>query len=510
MNSNRKWFDRPGRVRGPVARIAAVIAVLMAGLYILGPSISVQAVRLAPAAAAAEAGVGEGFPEYLPVIFQTFNAPSIFGVEMTTINPGLVLTMVKDMGSYWMRNTALLWSEVEPVNNGGYQWSNVDNLEAELIATSQAGMQTVLVVRSTPSWAQLFPGVLCGPMQQAYFDDFGDFLVATVNRYSVPPYNVRHFEIWNEPDVDSTKVPPDQVYGCWGDKNKPLYGGEYYGSMLKVVYPMMKAANPSITVLVGGLLLDCDPRNPPPGKTCHPSYFLEGILTAGAKNSFDGISFHAYDFYNATLNTFGNPNWNSGKYNNELNGSLRPVLINKVDFIEEVLAAFNVTGKILINTESALLCGGSFDPPGQPPCDAVDTSPYEIMKAAYAAQVFPAAIGEGLAANLWFTVTGWRNSGLVYTDKTPRPAYHAFDFSESMLLHADYKAPVLGYPMITGYKFDLLNGHDLWIVWAWTGGPKVMNLPNVPLAIWDATGDPVTVTGTTVTLTVEPYYLEMP
>jgi hypothetical protein len=453
---------------------------------------------------------GGGVTEYLPVVMQKFNAPQVFGVEMSTINPGQVLTMVKDLGSYWMRVNGLLWSDVEPVNNGGYQWASAAELEAELITITQAGMQAILIVRSTPTWAQMHAGYFCGPMKQAFRDDFGDFLVAAVKRYSSPPFNVRYFEIWNEPDVNHTSVSPDQAFGCWGDPTKANYGGEYYGSMLNIVYPMVKQANPGVTVLVGGLLLDCDPANPPPGKTCQPSNFLKGILTAGAKNSFDGVSFHAYDYYNPTFDTFGNPNWHSGKFENEPNGMLRPVLIKKVAFLEGVLASFNVTGKILMNTEAALLCGSNFDPPGQPPCQPGDTSPYEIMKASYAAQVFPAAIGNGLPANLWFTVVGWRNSGLINTDKSPRLAYHAFDFSSEMLTGTSYKAQVLGYPMVTGYKFNRPDGKEVWVVWAWNGGPKVMTLPNAPLGIWDATGDVVPLSGSTVTLTEEPYYLLMP
>jgi hypothetical protein len=39
------------------------------------------------------------------------------------------------------------------------------------------------------------------------------------------------------------------------------FGGEYYGNMLKIVYPAIKSADPQAQVLVGGLLLDCDPVN---------------------------------------------------------------------------------------------------------------------------------------------------------------------------------------------------------------------------------------------------------
>lgn len=511
MNQIPKNNRTPGRARKLFVRGVAACLMLVGVLYLAAPSISVRAFPLPlPFESASEASEEGVFPGYLPLVFRDFQLPSIYGVELSAIFSGELMEMVQDLGSRWMRVNALLWSSVEPVNNGGYNWGAVADLEVELAVTQQAGMQPILIVRSTPSWAQLVPGAACGPIKQVYFEAFGDFLVAAVERYSGPPYYVRHFEIWNEPDVDPTLVPGDQIYGCWGDKNDPLYGGEFYGEMLKVVYPMMKNANPDITVLVGGLLLDCDPRNPPPGKNCEPSNFLEGILTAGAKNAFDGVSFHAYDFYNDSFDTFGNPNWHSGKFNNEPNGSLRPVLIKKAEFINEVLAAFNATGKILMNTEAALLCGGNEDPPGQPPCEPGDDSPFEIMKASYVAQVFPAAAGEGLTANLWFTVLGWRNSGLINQDKTLRLGYHAFDVSEEILAPADFKGPVVGQAMITGYKFDLPNGHEVWVVWATNGGPKVITLPSVPLSILDATGDPVAVSGNTATLTEEPYYIELP
>jgi hypothetical protein len=126
------------------------------------------------------------------------------------------------------------------------------------------------------------------------------------------------------------------------------------------------------------------------------------------------------------------------------------------------------------------------------------------------AQIFPAAISLDLKANIWFTFFGWRNSGLIRPDKSLRPAYTAYDVSESTLVATDYKSPVGGYPQVMGYKFNLLNGNEIWVVWATNGGPVVMNLPSVPLSIRDVMGVDVPVNGTTVTLTVAPYYLEMP
>ena len=124
---------------------------------------------------------------------------------------------------------------------------------------------------------------------------------ALVARYSVALYNIKYWELWNEPDIASSNFPGDNLFGCWGDPNDPYYGGGYYADMLREVYPQIKAADPQGQVLVGGLLLDCDPRL---GAGCEkvknnnqPSKFLEGILRKNGVPFFDGVSFHAYDYY---------------------------------------------------------------------------------------------------------------------------------------------------------------------------------------------------------------------
>jgi alpha-L-arabinofuranosidase len=104
-----------------------------------------------------------------------------------------------------------------------------------------------------------------------------------VERYSAPPYNVKYWEIYNEPDAPkNTNEPPyGMIYGCWGISGDTYFGGEAYGEMLKVVYPYIKSANSSAQVLVGGLLLDCDPRTVcTTGPGSIPPKFLNGILSA--------------------------------------------------------------------------------------------------------------------------------------------------------------------------------------------------------------------------------------
>ncbi|HEX9090337.1 MAG TPA: hypothetical protein VF831_02555, partial [Anaerolineales bacterium] len=162
----------------------------------------------------------------------------------------------------------------------------------------------IMLIGDTPDWA-LKTGFTCGAVAQDKFPALANFAYDLVKRYSVPPFNVRYWELWNEPDAAG-------LLGCWGDPtDRDYYGGYYYGQMIKAVYPSIKLADPQAQVLVGGLLLDCnpDPNFPqPPPKDCTPSKFLKGILESGAGPYFEGVSFHAYDYYSGT-GTYWNPNW---------------------------------------------------------------------------------------------------------------------------------------------------------------------------------------------------------
>ncbi|MFQ5615845.1 MAG: hypothetical protein ACE5GO_05225, partial [Anaerolineales bacterium] len=270
------------------------------------------------------------------------------------------------------------------------------------------------------------------------------------------------------------------------------YGGGDYAGMLKTVYPKIKAANPEAQVLVGGLLLDCDPVNPPAGKNCTPSKYLEGILQNGGGSYFDGVSFHAYDFYNSTYNTYGSPNWNSGRWANETDGELKPVLIAKVSYLKNLLNSYGASNKFLINTEVALLCGGGSDPPGGAGCESDPTSPYELLKAYYISQAYAAAIAEGLLGNIWYSPTGWRNSGLLNPDLSTRPAYDAYALARSTLKNATLLRTITEYHdpnNVFGYEFSI-DGRRIWVVWVLDGSSQTIALPasSSSVSAWDALG----------------------
>ncbi len=414
----------------------------------------------------------------------------VFGVEAYQITASGGLDQISQTGTRWLRRNAVVWSDTEP-NQGVRVWNLLAGIEAELRNASSRGIQVIMIVRGTPTWAQKVPGSKCGPIRQDKFAAFGNFLRDLVSRYSSAPYNVKYWELWNEPDIDPAVVQSDSVFGCWGDQNDAYYGGGYYAEMLKVVYPQIKAADPQSQVVVGGLLLDCDPRSAcaAVGHGDKPPKFLEGILKAGGGSYFDGISFHAYDFYSGELGKYAVPNWKSAW------NTTGPTLVAKSNFVKSLLTANGVSAKFLMNTETALLCGS---------CNKNST--FENTKAFYVAQVYATAIAQGLRANIWYSVLGWQNSGLVDEKMNALPAFNAFKFASMELRGVQPIGEITEYPGVKGYEFNR-GDRRIRILWSLDGMVHPITLPRVPLAVYHVEGTPITPTNS-LNVTLEPQYLE--
>ena len=417
-------------------------------------------------------------PAILPTLSPTF---PVMGIELYQVTTAGGVEMAQQAGAYWVRRNALLWSEVEP-EPGVRQWEELVELEKEMVAASESGLQLVLVVRSTPDWAQAVKGSKCGPVAPDKLFDFASFMFDAVQRYSSPPYNVKYWELGNEPDISFFGFNPESEFGCWGDPDNPFYGGTYYAEMLKVVYPQVKAANNHVQVLVGGLLLDCDPNNPPettPGsgqlKDCSPARFMEGILENGGGDYFDGVSFHAYDYYQGKIGQYSNTNWHSAW------NTTGPVLIAKARYLFSLLARYQYMGKFLMNTELALLCGRDGS---EAECQTAD---FENTKASYLAQASASAVVEQLQANIWYNLFGWRGSGLISVGQKPLPAYDAFSTSANFLLNVEYLGLIDQFPGVTGYEFRR-GGALSWILWSLDGMDHPIQLDQLPARIIDVTG----------------------
>jgi hypothetical protein len=306
--------------------------------------------------------------------------------------------------------------------------------------------------------------------------------------------------------------------GCWGDEGDPDgYGGQYYGAMLQQVTPRIKAASPEARVLVGGLLLDCDPDNPPEDpdnppedKDCSSANFLKGILEGGGGPYFDGVSFHAYDYHiGAPSGYYDNPNWRSSW------DTTGPVAVAKARYLRSVLTGYGYKDKFLINTETALLlCDNDPDTP----CVPDDVA--ELTKAYYLPQAYAVAISEGLVASIWFDARGlWgRGNGLlagVYPDFIELDAYRTYRFASQKMQGAFGGHRISGYAGVTGYEITFDAGEILpapdhvWLLWSLDGEDHLIHLPATPTAVYDVFGN-LLESSADLTVTISPVYVGLP
>jgi hypothetical protein len=162
------------------------------------------------------------------------------------------------------------WAGVE-ATQGNLDWSSIDKT---VNSAASRNLAVVGMVNSTPRWAVGSGGrYLSGrPASPAVY---GDFVAKFVARY---PGKIAAVEIWNEQNAVTFYTPAPDPAG--------------YVDLLKAAYPKVKAIDPSIVVVVGGLgsLISFG------SLTINPVAYLTQMYAAGAKPYFDAMSFHPYQY----------------------------------------------------------------------------------------------------------------------------------------------------------------------------------------------------------------------
>lgn len=468
------------------AVLLSIFMLLMAGFYAVSNSVNARA----------EARFQlEDQGVFLP--FVTGRAPVVptFGAEVPITAALSTLDLGKDANVHWLRWTLFDWSEIEAVQ-GSYDWSSVPTEKIQYAVDH--GMQIIAIVKNVPSWARTSDGHKCGPIRSDALDEFAGFVNAAVGQYKD---KIQYWEIGNEPDFPYADANDSMVFGCWGNRNDPYFGGGYFAEMLKNVYPQVKAADPKAQVLLGGLLLDCDPTY---DAACTFGKFMEGVLRHNGQmdgeNYFDIVSFHSYPYFTRDgVTDRSDPKWD------ERGG----VVVGKIEFLQELLQAYG-TSKPLFMTEFSLLCRADFQM-----CDPDDpTSLYDEFLEAQANWVVEGNVRNwvlGVDATIWYTLTpGWNNGGLIDANRDPKPAYNAFSFMTQELDKAYYLGPVPAASNLEGYRFRR-SGTDVWVVWAWDRTSTSMPAPAGAQRVLDKYGTVLYDTGSVPSsLTVgSPMYIEV-
>ena len=436
---------------------------------------------------------------FLPLLYNNLRNQHIFGLEIWNASAEIRVQKAEDSGAYWVRYMAFNWAEIEPYRTypPTYHWETVD--EAGLKYLNEHNLQTIGIIYHTPSWAEKIPGETCGPIAPQNLDEFAEFLRALVARYGSGSYNVKYWELHNEPDAAFNMVglPDDSIYGCWGDETDPqYYGGDYYAEMLKWAYPAIKSIDPGAQVMLGGLLLGCDPART--GLPCPTGNFFEGVLHNGGADYFDILGYHAYPWEGwGKIMDEEHPDWiNRGG-----------VVLGKIQFLKEVMQRYGVTKPIFLN-EVALVC------PDWSDCDDNQdqlTAFYEDQ-ADYVVRLYANTQTAGLMGTIWYVLEGpgFRHSGLLGDGLSPKPAYDAFQFMTQELEGSSSLGERTDYPGIRTLQFSTAE-KLIWVMWSENQHDQSIKLPAQTQRVLDKYGNVLYTAPISDTITINrPVYVELP
>jgi hypothetical protein len=185
--------------------------------------------------------------------------PAAQAAEAGVVVPGpnqINTGTIKALGAHWVRMFAT-WPDLEP-SRGVYSTSWLTSYEQAFSALAP-GTKVILDVVGSPSWET---GSTDEHTPPANPNDYAALLGMLAQRFG---HRVSAYEIWNEEDSPS----------WWTGAPNPAA----YTQLLKAAYPAIKDADPSATVVLGGL-------------TGNDYQFLEGVYAAGGKGSFDAVGVH--------------------------------------------------------------------------------------------------------------------------------------------------------------------------------------------------------------------------
>ncbi len=183
------------------------------------------------------------------------------------------IAMMGDAGVQWVR-ASMNWATLEPNSKGVLDPWWMPELDYAVQKARAAGLQVLMPISDgVPYWASADPARYTDAAGQHWnkqwkpgtFQDYADFATTIVNRYKA--FGVHSYEVWNEPNYER----------FWPSGPNPAD----YTAMLRATYPAIKQADPSATVVMGGL-------------SGNDYTFLQGVYNAGGGAYFDVAAVHPY------------------------------------------------------------------------------------------------------------------------------------------------------------------------------------------------------------------------
>jgi hypothetical protein len=381
-------------------------------------------------------------------------------------------TALRDSGAGWAR-VRVEWATIEPNapqpgQPPDYVWGPYHDVKLGLVA--EAGVRLIATIGDAPDWTHDHP---CAPIYPDRLDEFAQFLTDMVNRYKKPPYYIKHWEVFNEPDYDGSEG-QHVGYACYGND------GDLYAQMLAVAYPAIKAADPEATVLMGGLAYDRFTEYGGP----FLRYFPDEVMEHGGGAYIDALNIHYFPDFHAEWERWV-PQGNPPTCGNVEDGVGTPYeawgidLIAKTNHIHNRMATCWGVDKPVWITEVA-----EHGHPGNPSSLA--------KQARYVIQGNVRGLAAGAEHIDWYALTTpndppndpWEFQ-LLYDDWTPKPGFYAYQTLTAELSGYEY-ARTLDVPDVEGYVFQSPGQPEKTVAW---GSGTLTFAPASQLRIVDREGD---------------------
>ena len=381
-----------------------------------------------------------------------------------------LLEALEESGAGWAR-ARINWSWIQPdPPPSDYVWGPYHDEKLRLVA--ETGVRLIATVADSPDWAADFP---CAAIYPDRLGEFAQFLTDLVNRYKQPPYNIKHWELYNEPDGVNGAVWPDLSpggLGCWG------YDGDRYAKMLDVAYPAIKAADPEATVLMGGVAHDWFIEYGGP----FYRYFPDDVMEHGGWDHIDVLNFHYFPDWHAEWERWvphGNPPTCGIVDDGEgLSYEAWGIdLIAKTNhFRNRMSTCFGVDKPVKPVWVTELAEHGYANDPAS-----------LANQARYVIKGYARGLAAGVENITWYALATPNDSygqGLLFDDWTPKPAFYAYRTLTSELTGYEYTR-TLDVAGVEGYVFQNPCGREKTVVW---GSGTLIFAPAGQLRVVDRAG----------------------
>ena len=338
-----------------------------------------------------------------------------------------LLDALKESGATNTR-VEINWSQIEPNppapdGTPTYSW---DWYDSRFKTIANGGIQMLGSIMTSNGWAA---DPACSVLYPDRVDEFTRFLVDLVNHYKNPPYNIKFWEIINEPDYTW----PDGAtkgLGCLG------YHGAEYADLLQIAYSTIKSTDPRATVIQGGVAYDSFIEY----GGAFNRYFLDDVMAAGGGDFFDALNFHYFQDFHAEWERWdpNSPVRTSGALPAPTCGIVddnqgTAYYAGGIDVIAKSSHIYNRM-KTCFGVDKPIWLTETASPSNQDPLTQQE-------QARYVPKVYARALSFGIPSITWFALTTPNHpdgQGLLDDDFKPKPAYDAYQTMTSELMGFRY------------------------------------------------------------------------